>query len=84
MKKTDLTQKEWCNFNSNVQKILNNDKVALSLKSIDETRNNYLRQNVTCEIMKQENMRISDKIQDLKLNNLERKVLNYREKLLCE
>lgn len=52
MKKTDLTQKEWCNFNSNVQKILNNDKVALSLKSIDETRNNYLRQNVTCEIMK--------------------------------
>lgn len=29
-------------------------------------------------------MRISEKIQDLKLNNLERKVLNYREKLLCE
>ena len=27
IKKTNLTQNEWCNFNMNVHNILNNDKI---------------------------------------------------------
>lgn len=67
IKKTDLTKKEWKNFNMNVQNILNNDQIVQSLSNIEQARNNYLKQNVTCEIMKEENSKINEKIQELKI-----------------
>lgn len=51
----------------NVQNILNNDQIVQSLSNIEQARNNYLKQNVTCEIMKEENSKINEKIQELKI-----------------
>lgn len=48
MQKTDMTKKEWCNFNINVQNILNNDKIVQSIRQIEEARDHYLKENVIC------------------------------------
>lgn len=82
LKRADLTKFEWGNFDKNAEKILESKPLQQSLREIEKLRLQYLEENVSCEIMRDENKLLNDRIEDLKIRNLEKKVSKYRDKLL--